>query len=637
MAQSGTELFIATGGTKMQFMINKEQQLKCVSDELTTQGKVIVNIIEGEIKRPLTGWWQEIRIIWKTADVQPTHAATVPQTKPSIEKVLVTSDNFNSILERIDLFLEDKEWKKAIAYCESALDFDPKNANIYFKYLLADCECSTFEELLNSNKSFEKNQYFQKVLRFGDEKFTAHLNKSILRNEEQKENNRCESVYSQAKSYMSNQLEESYDLICTLLKSIPGYKDTDELLEIYTIKAEEHKRKTIYNKAVKASKSNHIDELKLAITLFDDIKGFKDSNEQTLFCQSRISELKAIAEKERQEQEEKERLEKLKEQQEKEKKAKKEKMIFGIIATILSIVLIYCCVNQFIIIPNNKYEEACALLNNGQYDDAYLILEEIGKLDKIKESKYSRALDLIETNDYETAYNLLIELGNYKDSVDIIEKCNIGIYGADVWDKIKNVHVGDTYIFGTYEQDNNLSNGSEEIEWQVLAKEGTRIFVISKYAIDCKPYNTTYANITWEESSLREWLNNGFIEAAFSKEEQAMIPMVTVSPDEKYDSYGKLNSGTQEKVFLLSKQEAWDYFDSNDERKCQPTDYAISNGARKHDNINCNWWLRSRGYAQNYASVVNFHGEIPNVGSRVKPEEFYEVSIRPVLWIEFDN
>ena len=106
-------------------------------EELNAQGKEIVNIIEEPITRPLGGWSQDMRIIWKTTDVEPLHTITSPQTQPIIEKVSVTSDNFDSILERIDLFLEDKNWEKAIAYCESALDFDPKNASVYLKYLLA--------------------------------------------------------------------------------------------------------------------------------------------------------------------------------------------------------------------------------------------------------------------------------------------------------------------------------------------------------------------------------------------------------------------------------------------------------------------------------------------------------------------
>ena len=37
-----------------------------------------------------------------------------------------------------------------------------------------------------------------------------------------------------------------------------------------------------------------------------------------------------------------------------------------------------------------------------------------------------------------------------------------------------SVSVGDTIFFGEYEQDNNLSNGKEEIEWIVLAKENNK-------------------------------------------------------------------------------------------------------------------------------------------------------------------
>ena len=367
MAQSGTELFIATGGTKIQFRIDKENELKRVQDELTAQGKEIVNILEGEIKRPLSGWWQEIRVIWKTTDVKPIHTVTVPQTKPTIEKVSVTSDNFNSILERIDLFLEDKNWEKAIAYCESALDFNSKNANIYLKYLLADCKCSTFEELLSSNKPFDKNSNYQKALRFGDEEFTSRLKETILRDKEQKEIIRCNNIYDQAKSLISNtnQTEESYDSICKLLKSIPGYKDADELLEIHTIKAEEYKRENTYNKAIKASKSNHIDELKSAIALFNNIKNFKDSSEQMLLCQRRISKLKAIAEKERQEQEEREKLEK-QHKAEKERETakaykKKKKKITKIVLG--SVVLVVLCVVLLVqvVIPKVKFYDIASI------------------------------------------------------------------------------------------------------------------------------------------------------------------------------------------------------------------------------------------------------------------------------------
>ena len=41
--------------------------------------------------------------------------------------------------------------------------------------------------------------------------------------------------------------------------------------------------------------------------------------------------------------------------------------------------------------------------------------------------------------------------------------------------------VGDSFTFGSYEQDNDLNNGTEPIEWQVLAIENNRALLISRY------------------------------------------------------------------------------------------------------------------------------------------------------------
>ena len=44
------------------------------------------------------------------------------------------------------------------------------------------------------------------------------------------------------------------------------------------------------------------------------------------------------------------------------------------------------------------------------------------------------------------------------------------IYGEEEWNRIKSIEIGDVYTFGTYEQDNNATNGKENIEW--IVKEG---------------------------------------------------------------------------------------------------------------------------------------------------------------------
>ena len=87
-----------------------------------------------------------------------------------------------------------------------------------------------------------------------------------------------------------------------------------------------------------------------------------------------------------------------------------------------------------------------------------------------------------------------------------------------------SIEQGDVIYFGSYEQDNNLSNGQEPIEWIVIDIESDGTLVLmSKYGLDVKPYNETKANVTWATCSLREWLNGAFYNAVFSTVEKSRI------------------------------------------------------------------------------------------------------------------
>lgn len=206
--------------------------------------------------------------------------------------------------------------------------------------------------------------------------------------------------------------------------------------------------------------------------------------------------------------------------------------------------------------------------------------------------------------------------------------------------KIKTANVGDIIVFGAYEQDNNTSNGKEDIEWLVLAKEDNKILVISDKALDCKPYNQSRDYVTWETCSLRNWLNNDFINAAFTAEERAMIPTVTVSADMNPEYNTNPGNATKDKVFLLSIVEAEKYFTSDEARKCVPTEYAISNGASTSDSYTkggkatCLWWLRSPGFDQFIAAYVNYFGPVLRYGRSVGN---VSNSVRPAMWISIDG
>lgn len=170
------------------------------------------------------------------------------------------------------------------------------------------------------------------------------------------------------------------------------------------------------------------------------------------------------------------------------------------------------------------------------------------------------------------------------------------------------------------------------IEWLVLEKIDKRILVISKEALDCQPYNTSKTDVTWETCSLRNWLNDTFLNAAFALEEQAMLSAVTVSADKNPDCSTEPGKSTQDKVFLLSIPEVNKYFTSENARQCVLTDCTVANRAYiDRTSGNCRWWLRSPGYDQYRVTSVECDGSIDKIGHLV---DLSNGAVRPALWID---
>lgn len=229
--------------------------------------------------------------------------------------------------------------------------------------------------------------------------------------------------------------------------------------------------------------------------------------------------------------------------------------------------------------------------------------------------KYNEAVALMDQGKTEEAIQVFSTLNGYKDSAD---RC----YGYVI-------------ELGSYEQDGNASNGKERIEWQVLDVKNGKALVISKYGLDAKPYNDAYEKTTWEQCSLRAWLNGVFLDTAFTDEDRERIIESDVSADKNPKYSTDPGNDTKDKVFLLSIDEANKYFASDDARICQPTAYAVENGAYKNDkNAACWWWLRSPAYNQYYAANVYADGVVRTDGSDVG---CVSVAVRPALWINLNS
>ncbi len=302
-----------------------------------------------------------------------------------------------------------------------------------------------------------------------------------------------------------------------------------------------------------------------------------------------------------------------------------------------------------VISPALKHLKANKLISEGDYESAYAILHELGDEEAILESEYNRAMKEVSEGKFIEAYETLVALDGYKDSTEQAAS----LYVRYEIEKIKMAEVGDYVLFGAYEQDNDISNGKEDIEWLVLDKQNDKILAISKYGLDCQRYHEKSEDVTWETCTLRKWLNSDFINAAFSPDEMTMIPTVCIAAERDITTHTDPGNATQDKVFLLSAIQAKEYFSSNSERQCKPTDFAVAKGANRSNSAagSGTWWLRSPGFLQSFASTVIGDGSVNPDGYAVSKTTFYfsligagndltmdqsdTFIVRPALWINF--
>ena len=260
------------------------------------------------------------------------------------------------------------------------------------------------------------------------------------------------------------------------------------------------------------------------------------------------------------------------------------------------------------------YNNAVQLMESGEFESAISLFESIadykdskGKIEEckngIKENLYYNAIALANEGDYKASVIILKDLDGYKDSVELIKKYNL--LGCEK---------GDEIIWGSYEQDGDTSNGAEEIEWIVLKRDGNKALVISKYCLEQKPFNQTLAAVTWEKCTLRKWMNSTFLNTAFSAAEQIKILSSNLSNEGK---------DTVDKVFLLSEDEATQYFKSDSERTACATEYVNTS--------HCYWLLRTTGSVSNvahvdYKGVVGYYENVDR-----------NWWVRPAMWIEISK
>lgn len=211
--------------------------------------------------------------------------------------------------------------------------------------------------------------------------------------------------------------------------------------------------------------------------------------------------------------------------------------------------------------------------------------------------------------------------------------CTGAAFAADETENASNYEIGDIVTYGNYEQDGFYSNGEETIEWIVIARDrDNHALLLSRYCLDALPYNEDGGDVTWEDSSIRAWLNGEFLESAFGGDPNGFICTAECkTKDGRSGTDGGEN--TTDRIFLLAVDEVTQYFPADTSRRAPVTEYAKEQGAEYDKNGNGWWWLRTPGKTQDMAAGVHTAGGVNYDGRDV---DRTDLCIRPALWLDLD-
>ncbi|MDO4901623.1 DUF6273 domain-containing protein [Actinomyces sp.] len=194
---------------------------------------------------------------------------------------------------------------------------------------------------------------------------------------------------------------------------------------------------------------------------------------------------------------------------------------------------------------------------------------------------------------------------------------------------------GEVIELGVYEQDGDAADGAEPIQWFVLDRLDNRLLLLSVDCLASRPYNAeSFAAVTWEHSDLRRWLNDAFLDTAFTAAEQQLISPAQLRNDDQ--SIVGISGGqdTTDRVFVLSQTEALIYLHDDADRdyfgRAAVSTYAATGTLHVDEEGLADWWLRSPGGYEYTAQYVRTNGETAVSGAYVDAE----YGVRPALWLD---
>ncbi len=101
--------------------------------------------------------------------------ASYSVVQPSYVTPKTSTGDLDTILRRVAIFIEGKDWVNANIYCEKALDIDPENSQAYLYKLLVKVQATEESQLIKCSTPLDVLLEYKNAVRFSDEETATRL------------------------------------------------------------------------------------------------------------------------------------------------------------------------------------------------------------------------------------------------------------------------------------------------------------------------------------------------------------------------------------------------------------------------------------------------------------------------------
>lgn len=184
--------------------------------------------------------------------------------------------------------------------------------------------------------------------------------------------------------------------------------------------------------------------------------------------------------------------------------------------------------------------------------------------------------------------------------------------------------------------------GTVPMPWQVLENKNGRLLLMSKYVLDCLPFEDFYDpfyfsmsfdRTRWPYSTIRRHISNDFYASMLTEQEKQNVVPVYISADDTL-TFENREGAKQDKMFLLSKTETEKYLKTEKDRLAPVTSFATRSMLYNDFETYAYWWLRTPGqYLVEKMYVLD--GRITSSNSMVGGDHFNYLGVRPAMYYKY--